>query len=77
MKKADPSTFIMNHRHDFLKIYDNKWSDVYDYLKSKGKGEEKIFTIMLENLMIYIPTALKIANAEDELLRYVIKGSFK
>lgn len=65
MKKADPSTFIMNHRHDFLKIYDNKWSDVYDYLKSKGKGEEKIFTIMLENLMIYIPTALKIANAED------------
>lgn len=32
MKKTDPSTFIMNHRHDFLKFYDNEWEEVYNYL---------------------------------------------
>ena len=30
---------------------------------------------MLENLMVYIPTALKIAHAEDDLIRYVITRS--
>ena len=29
LETADPSQFIMNHRHDFLRIYDNKWQEVY------------------------------------------------
>lgn len=36
----------MNHKHDFLKIYDNDWMKLYNYLKSKNKGEEKIFLIL-------------------------------
>lgn len=49
MKKTDHSTFIMNHRQDFLKIYDTKWVDVYDYLrkKPKARSEDKIFVILL------------------------------
>jgi hypothetical protein len=27
--------------------------------------------------MVYIPTALKIAKAEDDLIRYVLRGSFR
>lgn len=30
---------------------------------------------MLENLFVYIPTALKIARAEEDLVLYVIKRS--
>lgn len=30
---------------------------------------------MFENLMVYIPTALKIAKAEDNLIKYVLRGS--
>ena len=63
MKKTDHSTFIMNHRQDFLKFYDTKWIEVFNHLKTRNKGEEKIFVVLLENLMIYIPTAFKIANA--------------
>jgi exonuclease III len=59
MKKTDHSTFIMNHRQDFLKIYDTKWIDVFNHLKKRNK----VFVILLENLMINIPTAFKIANA--------------
>lgn len=39
MKKTDPSTFILNHKQDFLKIYDTNWEDVLMHLKSKSKGE--------------------------------------
>lgn len=67
----------MNHRHDFLKIYDNNWSEVYKHLEKKKAGEERVFIVLLESLMIYIPTALKIAKAEDSLLRYVLKSSAK
>jgi hypothetical protein len=63
MKKTDHSTFIMNHRQDFLKIYDTKWIDVFNHLKKRNKDEEKVFVILLENLMVNIPTAFKIANA--------------
>jgi hypothetical protein len=38
MKKTDHSTFIMNHRQDFLKFYDTEWLDVYTHLSKKGKG---------------------------------------
>lgn len=47
MKKTDHSTFIMNHRQDFLKFYDTKWIDVFNHLKSRNKGEEKIFVVIL------------------------------
>lgn len=38
IKNADPKQFIMNHRHDFLKIYDNNWVEVYKQLEKKKKG---------------------------------------
>lgn len=38
MKKTDPSTFIMNHKHDFLKIYDNDWKNLYEHLAKRNKG---------------------------------------
>lgn len=34
-----------------------------------------MFLVVFENLMVYIPTALKIAKAEDSLIKYVLKGS--
>lgn len=37
IKSTDPSTFIMNHRHDFLKVYDYKWSDVFNFFQSRKK----------------------------------------
>jgi hypothetical protein len=40
MKNTDPSTFILNHKHDFLKFYDNDWEEVYDYLE-KQRNEVK------------------------------------
>lgn len=33
-------------------------------MRKNGKNEEKIFICILENLIISIPTALKIAHAE-------------
>lgn len=75
MKKTDPATFIMNHKHDFLKIYDNDWKNLYEHLVTRNKGEEKVFLVVFENLMIYIPTALKIAKAEESLIKYVLRGS--
>lgn len=47
MKKTDHSTFIMNHRQDFLKFYDTRWPDVHEHLVKRGKSEEKIFVILL------------------------------
>jgi hypothetical protein len=77
IENTDPSTFIMNHRHDFLKIYDNDWEEVYQHLNKRKPVEAKVFVVLLENLMVSIPTALKIAKAEDSLLRYVLKSSSK
>lgn len=37
IKSTDPSTFIMNHRHDFLKVYDYKWSDVFNFFQGRKK----------------------------------------
>jgi hypothetical protein len=75
IESTDPSTFIMNHRHDFLKIYDNNWEDVYEYhYKNKKELEAKVLVALLENLMVSIPTALKIANAEVWLLGYVLES---
>ena len=65
----------MNHRHDFLRIYDNDWKDVFEFLQARKQSEEKIFLCMLENLMVYIPTAFKIAKAESDLINYVITRS--
>ena len=75
LESSDPSQFIMNHRHDFLRIYDTKWDEVYTFLQQRKQAEEKIFLCMMENILTYIPTALKIARAEDDLIYYVLTRS--
>ena len=39
LETSDPSHFIMNHRHDFLKIYDTKWDEVYTFLQERKQAE--------------------------------------
>ena len=75
LESSDSSHFIMNHRHDFLRIYDTKWDEVYTFLQERKQAEEKIFLCMMENILVYIPTALKIARAEDDLIYYVLTRS--
>lgn len=58
-----------------LRIYESDWEGLYELLAKRGNSEEKIFLCMMENLMIEIPTALKIARAEDSLIDYVLLRS--
>ena len=39
LSSTDPSMFIMNHRHDFLRIYDSSWKEVFDFLKGRKQSE--------------------------------------
>jgi len=67
--------FILNHKLDFLHIYDYDWNKVYEYLLKKHQKESNVFITYLQKLIILIPTALKIANVEESLLQYSIKHS--
>jgi hypothetical protein len=62
IRKSDPSSFIGNHKQDFLNIYEKKWDAVFEYLADNKKNELKICVAYLENLAIFIPTAFKIAK---------------
>lgn len=37
LKKTDHITFIQNHQHDLLKIFDIDWANIVQYLKNKNK----------------------------------------
>lgn len=41
LRRGDPAAFIINHKQDFLKIYDFKWLDVFEYLKNNGMKKDK------------------------------------
>lgn len=53
----------MNHKLDFLHIYNFDWSKVYDYLKENRRREISVLTNYLQRLIILIPTALRVAQA--------------
>lgn len=65
----------MNHKLDFLHIYGYDWSKIYDYLHANKKKEAKILINYLQRLIIMIPTAMKIANMEEHLIKYSIRQS--
>lgn len=77
IKSSDPSIFILNHKLDFLHIYGFDWSRVIESLKKSKAREFSILINYLQKLIILIPTALKIANAEDSLIQYSIRQSIQ
>lgn len=67
--------FILGHKLDFLHIYSYDWRKVYDYIATERSKEKRIFLTYLQKLIVLIPTALKIANAEESLIQYAISKS--
>jgi hypothetical protein len=60
-----------------LHIYGFDWSKVIEYLKKNKAREQSILINYLQKLIILIPTALKVANAEDSLIQYSIRQSIQ
>ena len=78
IRSSDPSVFIMNHKLDFLHIYAYDWSKIYEYLvETNMKKEGSVLVNYLQRLIILIPTAMKIANLEEGLVKYAIRQSIK
>ena len=78
IRSSDPSVFIMNHKLDFLHIYAYDWSKIYEYLvETNMKKEGSVLINYLQRLIILIPTAMKIANLEEGLVKYAIRQSIK
>ena len=77
IKSSEPSIFIMNHKLDFLHIYNFDWSRVYTYLKDNRRKEVSVLTNYLQRLIILIPTALRVAQAESSLVSYSIHQSIQ
>ena len=67
----------MNHKLDFLHIYGYDWSKIYEYLSKNRKKEASVLINYLQRLIILIPTAMKIANVEESLIKYSIRQSIQ
>ena len=60
-----------------MHIYAFDWSKVVEYLRRTRPREQSILINYLQRLIILIPTALKIATAEDSLIQYSIRQSIQ
>lgn len=67
----------MNHKLDFLHIYGYDWSKIYEYLLKNRRKEASVLINYLQRLIILIPTAMKIADMEESLIKYSIRQSIQ
>ena len=73
IKLSDPSIFIMNHKQDFLNVYNLDWKQINSQLEPLH--ENKTFLCFYSNLLIHIPTVFKFAKVDISFQKNLIGKS--